>query len=123
MQHRRRDVELTEQIKEIHAESGGIYGSPRVHAVKREDVHVGRKRVERLMHDVRGWLRGPRWTTIDGTPSLCPYAPSSTCTSALASPRCGAALALSWPAECHLGGLRPPEVDQLDTAASAATAG
>ncbi|MFB7992389.1 IS3 family transposase [Streptomyces sp. NPDC056002] len=51
-ERRRRDVELTEQIKEIHAESGGIYGSPRVHAVhKREGVHVGRKRVERLMRE------------------------------------------------------------------------
>lgn len=29
-EHRRRDAELTEQIKEIHAGSGGIYGSPRV---------------------------------------------------------------------------------------------
>ncbi|WP_158558472.1 MULTISPECIES: IS3 family transposase [unclassified Streptomyces] len=48
----RRDAELTEQIKEIHTESGGIYGSPRVHAVlKREGVHVGRKRVERLMRE------------------------------------------------------------------------
>ncbi|MDX3450957.1 IS3 family transposase [Streptomyces sp. ME02-8801-2C] len=48
----RRDVELTEQIKEIHADSGGVYGSPRVHAVlKREGVDVGRKRVERLMRE------------------------------------------------------------------------
>ncbi|WP_406129477.1 IS3 family transposase [Streptomyces sp. NBC_00989] len=48
----RRDTELTERIKEIHADSGGIYGSPRVHAaLKREDVHVGRKRVERLMRE------------------------------------------------------------------------
>ncbi|MEV7852247.1 IS3 family transposase [Streptomyces sp. NPDC088183] len=48
----RRDAELTEQIKEIHADSGGIYGSPRVRAVlKREGVHVGRKRVERLMRE------------------------------------------------------------------------
>jgi transposase InsO family protein len=51
-ERRRQDVELTEQIKEIHADSGGIYGSPRVHAVlKREGVHVGRKRVERLMRE------------------------------------------------------------------------
>ncbi|WP_405895827.1 IS3 family transposase [Streptomyces sp. NBC_00104] len=29
----------------IHQDSGGIYGSPRIHAVlKREGVHVGRKR-------------------------------------------------------------------------------
>ncbi|MFD9286318.1 IS3 family transposase [Streptomyces mirabilis] len=51
-ERRRRDVELTGQIKEIHADSGGIYGSPRVHAVlKREGVRVGRKRVERLMRE------------------------------------------------------------------------
>ncbi len=51
-ERRRRDAELTEQIKEIHTESGGIYGSPRVHAVhKREGVAIGRKRVERLMRE------------------------------------------------------------------------
>ena len=49
-ERRRRDAELTLRIKEIHADSGGIYGSPRVHAMlKREGVTVGRKRVERLM--------------------------------------------------------------------------
>jgi transposase-like protein len=49
-ERRRRDVELTEQIKEIG--SGGTYGSPRVHAVfQREGAHVGRKRVERLMRE------------------------------------------------------------------------
>ncbi|MFJ7498032.1 IS3 family transposase [Streptomyces sp. NPDC097727] len=48
----RRDAELTEKIREIHADSGGIYGSPRVHAVlRREGTHVGRKRVERLMRE------------------------------------------------------------------------
>ncbi|MGC5342084.1 IS3 family transposase [Streptomyces sp. DT171] len=51
-ERRRRDVELTGQIKEIHAGSGGIYGSPRVYAMlKRDGVHVGRKRVERLMRE------------------------------------------------------------------------
>ena len=46
------DAELTEQIRQVHADSGGIYGSPRVHAIlKREGVHVGRKRVERLMRE------------------------------------------------------------------------
>ncbi|KAB8166409.1 IS3 family transposase [Streptomyces sp. 3MP-14] len=49
-ERRRRDAELTDRIRQVHDESGGIYGSPRVHAVlKREGVHVGRKRVERLM--------------------------------------------------------------------------
>ncbi|WP_405701864.1 IS3 family transposase [Streptomyces sp. NBC_01383] len=48
----RKDVELTGRIREIHTDSGGIYGSPRVHAVlKREGVQVGRKRVERLMRE------------------------------------------------------------------------
>ena len=45
------DQALTEQIQEIHARSRGTYGAPRVHAELRLglDVHVGRKRVARLM--------------------------------------------------------------------------
>lgn len=51
-ERRRQDIELTGQIRQVHTDSGGIYGSPRVHAVlKREGVHVGRKRVERLMRE------------------------------------------------------------------------
>ncbi|MFF8993341.1 IS3 family transposase [Streptomyces sp. NPDC014983] len=51
-ERKRQDAELTKQIRQVHADSGGIYGSPRVHAVlKREGVHVGRKRVERLMRE------------------------------------------------------------------------
>ncbi|MFE9927292.1 IS3 family transposase [Streptomyces sp. NPDC005774] len=43
---------LTERIRQIHTDSGGIHGSPRVHAVlRREGVAVGRKRVERLMRE------------------------------------------------------------------------
>ncbi|MGI5380881.1 transposase [Streptomyces sp. CA-251387] len=39
---KRQDAELTEKTRQVHADSGGIYGSPRVHAVlKREGVHVG----------------------------------------------------------------------------------
>jgi putative transposase len=52
-----RDAELLGRIREIHGESGGIYGSPRVHAVlKREGQAVSRKRVERLMreHEITG---------------------------------------------------------------------
>ncbi|MFJ4686200.1 IS3 family transposase [Streptomyces sp. NPDC088789] len=49
-ERRRQDAELTSRIRQVHADSGGIYGSPRVHAVlKREGTRVGRKRVERLM--------------------------------------------------------------------------
>jgi transposase InsO family protein len=75
-QRRRRDAELTEQIKEIHADSGGIYGSPRVHAVlKREGVHVGRKRVERLMREAEIAGVSPRrkgFTRRDPKATLAP---------------------------------------------------
>jgi putative transposase len=44
------DAWLTERIRQIHAASGGRYGSPRVHAVlAREGIAVGEKRVARLM--------------------------------------------------------------------------
>ncbi|MBK3574321.1 IS3 family transposase [Streptomyces sp. MBT65] len=39
-ERRRRDVGLTEQIKEIHADSDGIYGSPRVHAVLQREAGI-----------------------------------------------------------------------------------
>jgi putative transposase len=45
------DAWLTEKIRQIHADHRKVYGSPRIHADLRlaHDVHVGRKRVERLM--------------------------------------------------------------------------
>jgi putative transposase len=44
------DAWLGERIKTIHERSRRTYGSPRVHAeLRRQGVHVGRKRVERLM--------------------------------------------------------------------------
>lgn len=44
------DGDLTAQIKTIHQASRQIYGAPRVHAELADaGVHVGRKRVERLM--------------------------------------------------------------------------
>ncbi|MER7750391.1 IS3 family transposase, partial [Streptomyces bacillaris] len=48
-----RNTELVKIIKEIHAESRGSYGSPRVHAelTLGRGERVNRKRVERLMRD------------------------------------------------------------------------
>jgi putative transposase len=50
------DAALLAVIDQIHADSKQTYGSPRVHAELRlgHDIHVGRKRVERLMR--RGGL-------------------------------------------------------------------
>jgi len=45
------DADLTRRIAKIHAASRATYGAPRVHAeLAAEGVHVGRKRVARLMH-------------------------------------------------------------------------
>ena len=46
------DARLVERIRHIHERSRSTYGSPRVHAeLRRQGVHVGRKRVERLMRE------------------------------------------------------------------------
>jgi putative transposase len=44
------DAQLLAHIRTLHASSRGTYGAPRIHAqLAREGVHVGRKRVARLM--------------------------------------------------------------------------
>lgn len=44
------DAEMTEQITAIHADFSGTYGAPRIHKELRDqDVHVGKKRVARLI--------------------------------------------------------------------------
>lgn len=44
------DAEVTARIREIHAMSNGTYGAPRVHQeLRNQGVHVGKKRVARLM--------------------------------------------------------------------------
>ena len=60
-----RDAGLTMTIHTIHLESRGTYGAPRVHAeLAAQDVHVGRKRVARLMRaaQVQGVSRR-KWVT------------------------------------------------------------
>jgi transposase InsO family protein len=64
------DQALAERIKAIHAASRATYGCPRVHAqLRREGVHVGRKRVARIMAAAdlagRGKRRWRRTTIAD----------------------------------------------------------
>jgi len=66
-----RDAELTTRIKQFHALSDGTYGSPRIlKDLLEEKIHVGHKRVARLMRQAR--LRGVcrrKWirTTVTGS--------------------------------------------------------
>ncbi len=49
-----RDAELTMTIHTVHLESRGTYGAPRVHAeLAAHGIHIGRKRVARLMRVAR----------------------------------------------------------------------
>ena len=46
------DQKLTTRIRIIHRQSRETYGSPRIHAqLKHDDIHIGRKRVARLMRE------------------------------------------------------------------------
>jgi putative transposase len=48
----RADVKLSAEIQAIHRESRGTYGVPRIHTEPAErGIHIGRKRVARLMRD------------------------------------------------------------------------
>lgn len=50
--HYRDDQQLLKHITRIYWRSGGRYGSPRVYkALLKQDIRVGRKRVERLMRE------------------------------------------------------------------------
>jgi putative transposase len=61
------DAALTARIQTSHARSRGTYGAPRVHAdLAAQGVHVGRKRIARLMQKacVAGISRRRHvWTT------------------------------------------------------------
>ena len=46
------DTQLAVQVKAVHLRSRRTYGSPRIHAdLRARGVHVGRKRVERIMRE------------------------------------------------------------------------
>jgi putative transposase len=69
------DAWLSEQIATIHRESRGTYGTRRVHAALRQQrIHVGRKRVERLMRARRltGAVPRKRAKTTIRMPGLRP---------------------------------------------------
>jgi putative transposase len=60
-----KDYELGRRIQNIHEQSRGSYGAPRIHAeLAASGMHVGRKRVARLMrgNGIRGVSRR-KWTT------------------------------------------------------------
>ena len=70
---------LLEDIRLIHAESCGTYGSPRVHAVLRgHGRRVGRTRVELLMRraGIRGLAALPRRTRTTDSRHGYPIAPN-----------------------------------------------
>lgn len=50
--HKRRDMQLSKKIIELHEKSKSRYGSPRIHqALLKQGEHVGRRRVIRLMQE------------------------------------------------------------------------
>lgn len=70
---------LLEDIRRIHAESSGTYGSPRVHAALRHrGRRIGRSRIERLMRHagLRGLAALPRRTRTTDSRHTYPIAPN-----------------------------------------------
>ena len=69
------DRALLEQIRAIHERSRGTYGAPRIHAeLAAQGVHIGRKRVARLMQaaGLAGVSRRPFVTTTRRDPAARP---------------------------------------------------
>jgi len=73
---RRSDAALAETVREIHRQSRGTYGVPRVHAELRLGlgIRVGRKRIERLMRaeGLQGVTRRRRRGTTRRDPHAVP---------------------------------------------------
>src|ERR1700710_2846631 len=56
--------EIVDDIMQVHRDTGGRYGSPRIHAeLKAQGRGVSRGRIERLMrhHGIRAIMARPRW--------------------------------------------------------------
>jgi putative transposase len=70
------DAWLTEKIRQIHQDSRGVYGSPRIHAELQLEhkIRVGRKRVVRLMKaaGISGVKPRKRWRTTIRIPGITP---------------------------------------------------
>jgi putative transposase len=73
------DRRLAERIREIHRETEGIYGAPRIHSELRlgDGIAVGKKRVARLMRQLGlrgadGKQGGPRTTIRDSKRPAAP---------------------------------------------------
>jgi putative transposase len=70
------DQTLSQRIREIHQNSKGTYGAPRIHAelADVDELHVGRKRVARLMRaeDLQGVSRRKAPRTTQRTPRVRP---------------------------------------------------
>ena len=70
---RRRDVELLDQIRAVHADSKATYGWPRVHAeLRHQGIRASRKRIARLMRDagLSGMVRRRRGRTTIRVPGV-----------------------------------------------------
>lgn len=75
----REDGELLAEIREVHRESKGTYGSPRIHAVLRgHGRRVGKSRIERLMHAyaIRGAVAPKRKPRTTDSNHCLPIAPN-----------------------------------------------
>ena len=74
-QREQEDEMLTEEIKQIHKRSKGTYGAPRIHAeLAEKGLHVGRKRVARLMKaaHLQGVSRRKAYRTTQRRPGARP---------------------------------------------------
>jgi putative transposase len=70
---RRRDEVLVEEIRQVHDESQGTYGWPRLHAeLRHRGVRVSRKRVARLMRQagLSGMVRRRKGRTTVSVPGI-----------------------------------------------------